>query len=218
MGGLGNDTYILDLSAELANVTEQAGEGDDTIVIGFSNTSTSAIDIDLSNLTSHPNFVNFENLTLTGTGLFNLTGNDDANTLIGNASINELEGNDGNDLIQGKLGNDVLTGGTGNDTFRFDTALNGSTNVDTITDFAHLEDVIQLENSIFTKLTATGSLSNANFVAGNGVAVDANDHILYNTTTGKLYYDADGNGAGAAVQFATLIGQPTLTASDFVIF
>ncbi len=218
IGGLGNDTYILDLSAELANLTEQAGEGDDTIVLGFSNTSASAIDIDLSNLTSHPNFENFENLTLSGTGLFNLTGNDAANTLIGNASINELEGNDGNDLIQGKLGNDILTGGTGNDTFRFDTALNGSTNVDSITDFAHLEDVIQLENSIFTKLTATGSLSNANFIAGNGVAVDANDHILYNTTTGKLYYDADGNGAGAAVQFATLIGQPTLTASDFVIF
>ena len=49
-------------------------------------------------------------------------------------------------------------------------------------------------------------------------AHDADDRIIYDTTTGKLYYDADGNLPGAsAVQFALLTTHPTLTAGDFVI-
>ena len=52
-------------------------------------------------------------------------------------------------------------------------------------------------------------------MAGAGAqAQDADDNILYNTATGQLSYDADGNGAGLAVAFATLFGQPTLSASD----
>jgi hypothetical protein len=42
---------------------------------------------------------------------------------------------------------------------------------------------------------------------------------VYNTTSGALYYDADGSGSGAAVQIA-LIGttvHPTLTNGDFFI-
>lgn len=45
-------------------------------------------------------------------------------------------------------------------------------------------------------------------------------YVLYNSTTGALYYDADGSGsANSAVQFA-LIGTTThtaLTAADFVV-
>ena len=56
------------------------------------------------------------------------------------------------------------------------------------------------------------------FVSEAGVkAHEADDFILYDTTTGNLYYDADGAGAGAAVQFATVIGHPTLTCLDFSI-
>ncbi|MBS1142492.1 MAG: hypothetical protein H6R13_3945, partial [Proteobacteria bacterium] len=43
--------------------------------------------------------------------------------------------------------------------------------------------------------------------------------IVYNTTTGKLYYDADGLSSTAAVQIA-LIGTTThaaLSASDFLV-
>mgnify|MGYP006198077475 FL=1 len=100
--------------------------------------------------------------------------------------------------------------------FRFADTL-GSTNVDTVTDWA-VGDSIQLENAIFTRLTTTGVLASTRFAANaNGLAMDANDHVVYNTTTGALSYDADGSGAGAAVQFATLVGIPTLSAADFTI-
>lgn len=75
-----------------------------------------------------------------------------------------------------------------------------------------------LENAILTKLTATGALPAGTFVSGAGaVASDANDYLIYNTTTGTLSYDADENGAGAAVAFVTLLGSPALTAADFTI-
>jgi Ca2+-binding RTX toxin-like protein len=48
-------------------------------------------------------------------------------------------------------------------------------------------------------------------------AADANDYIVYNQTTGALFYDSNGSGAGGAIQFATLTNKPTLTASDFVV-
>ena len=48
-------------------------------------------------------------------------------------------------------------------------------------------------------------------------AADGNDRIVYNAATGQLFYDADGNGAGAALLFATLQGAPALTAADFLV-
>ena len=46
---------------------------------------------------------------------------------------------------------------------------------------------------------------------------DADDRVVYNTTTGQLFYDADGNGAGAAMLFATLDGHPPIVAGDFTV-
>jgi Ca2+-binding RTX toxin-like protein len=92
----------------------------------------------------------------------------------------------------------------------FNTALNGSSNVDTINDFdanpSGGQDIIYLDRAIFTALTS-GTLSAAEFVANtSGNAANAAQHIIFETDTGKLYYDADGNGSGAKVQFATLSG------------
>ena len=47
--------------------------------------------------------------------------------------------------------------------------------------------------------------------------VDATDRIIYNSTTGAIYYDADGSGSGAAIQFAILTGAPSLLFDDFLI-
>ena len=153
-----------------------------------------------------------------GDGDDRLEGGADNDRLYGQNGNDRLYGEDGNDLLYGGVGKDTLTGGTGKDRFVFDTALNASTNVDSITDFTHGEDKIQLKQSIFAKLN-TGTLSAANFRANtNGLTGDSNDYILYNTRTGALLYDADGNGSGAAIQFATLTNKPqNLTASDFIV-
>ena len=142
------------------------------------------------------------------TAIENLTGSNNADTLSGNSGANVLAGGGGNDK---------LTGGAGMDTFRFDSALKVS-NVDTITDFNPKDDTIQLENAIFKKLLTVGSLGNTSFAANiNGVAKDANDFIIHDTDSGALLYDADGSGAGTAVQFAIVTVGVVLTAADFIV-
>ena len=129
-----------------------------------------------------------------------------------------LTGNTGANSLFGGLGNDTMTGNSGVDSFVFNTALNATTNKDTITDFSPVDDTLVLENAIFTQFVATGAIPAGTFVANaGGVAGDANDFLLYDTNTGKLFYDADGNGAGAKVEFVTLLGIPALTAADFAI-
>ena len=47
---------------------------------------------------------------------------------------------------------------------------------------------------------------------------DTADRIILNTTTGDLYYDADGNLPGLRVQFAAITGlNGTLDATDFFL-
>ena len=96
----------------------------------------------------------------------------------------------------------------------FSTAL-GAGNVDTIQGFVALDDVILLDDAIFIGL-ASGELAAGAFRLGTS-AQDADDRILYDAATGNLFFDADGNGNGAAVQFATLQGAPAITASEFTV-
>jgi Ca2+-binding RTX toxin-like protein len=151
-------------------------------------------------------------------------GNDLLNGVAGNDHLNGGKGSDllnagdGNDVLNGGAGADTLHGGAGKDTFIFNSALDGT--MDKITDFKPVEDddTIKLENTIFTKLTTTGVL-NLDFLKIGTAAADANDYIVYNQSTGALYYDADGNGAGAAVQVAVLgvTTHPVLSYADFVV-
>ena len=181
-GGLGNDVYYVD------------NAGDKVI-----ETSTLATEIDTVNSSiSYTLGANLENLTLTGSAAIKGTGNGLNNILTGNSGANTLNGGAGTDTLKGAAGNDVLTGGTGKDIFQLTTL-----SKDTITDFSVVDDTIQLENSVFTQLTAIGVLNAANFKTG-ATAADANDYVIYNSGTGALYYDADGSGGGVATQIAVL--------------
>lgn len=114
IGGKGNDTYVIDDAQELDLLVENADEGIDTLQITYRNLSkTTALQVDLS----QASLLNVENVTVTGTGLFDITGNDGDNVLIGNALRNIIIAGEGNDTLNGKGGGDRLVGGNGNDTY-----------------------------------------------------------------------------------------------------
>ena len=163
-----------------------------------------------------------ENLTLLGSAFFGV-GNSLGNTITGNALNNTLIGAGGNDVVfgaagddrlHGSAGTDRLVGGIGKDVFVFDTAPNAATNRDAIVDFSHVDDSFHLDNAVFTRLPLSSTL-NANFFRAGPAALDADDYVVYNRLNGALYYDADGNGAGAAIMFAVLLNKPMLTNADF---
>jgi Ca2+-binding RTX toxin-like protein len=143
---------------------------------------------------------------------------DTASTIDGKGGNDTITGGMMNDIINGGLGNDTLTGDMGMDTFVFNTAVDSTNNKYTITDFAEFEDKISLDNGIFNQLVDEGVLSSVNFSANaTGTASDANDYVLYNTSTGALLYDADGNGQGVAVEFVVLTNKPQIDANNVVI-
>ncbi|MBL8338017.1 MAG: hypothetical protein JNM97_14705, partial [Rhodoferax sp.] len=148
-----------------------------------------------------------------------LAGTTGDNYLAGQNGADQLYAAGGNDTLVGGLGNDTLNGGAGLDVFLFNT-VPGATNVDIVQDFVVVDDTIWLENAVFTALVATGPLAAGRLRAGAGVttAADGDDLILYNSSTGALYYDADGSGGAAApVQFALLGTGLGLTVADFVV-
>ncbi len=50
---------------------------------------------------------------------------------------------------------------------------------DTITDFTPSDDTIRLDNTVFSAIAGTGTLSASQFTAnGSGTAQDANDRII----------------------------------------
>ena len=153
-------------------------------------------------------------------------GNDGNDTLIGSGGEDDLGGDWGNDRIVGGTGvdhmsgggdNDTMTGNSGEDDFNFNWDLADS-GVDTITDFEVGIDEIWVA-SWWGGLSTEFLVANQ-FRSGAGVttANAATQRVIYDTTTGDLYFDADGTGATAAVKFATLTNLAALTFGDFHVF
>ncbi len=191
----GNDSYAVDSASD--SVIEAVGGGTDRIFASVNYTLAAGQEIETLSTANNA-----------GAAAINLTGNAFGNTLIGNAGAN---------LLLGGLGNDTLTGLNGADTFVFNTTLNAATNHDTITDFNVAADTIQLENAIFTLLTATGTLTAGLFKDLSLAAQDANDIIVYNRATGDLFYDTNGLTAGGQTLFADVTNGTALTFADFVV-
>ena len=130
-----------------------------------------------------------------------------------------LVGTVNGDTLDGRGGDDTLTGGGGADHFQFNAG--PGQGVDTLTDFVSGTDHIDLSLSQFGGIAATaaGPFDATTFASGGGFTQgqDANDHIIYDTNTGNLYYDADGAGGDGSVQIATLTGAPTLLGTDFTV-
>ena len=188
-GGTGSDVYLVHNAGD--SVIEFAEEGIDSVETALANYQLQAW---------------VENLVGTSAVGQRLTGNELANAITGGL---------GNDVLDGKGGNDVIDGGGGADNFVFSSALNGVTNIDTIVGFQAGIDKIWLDDAVFAGF-ARGALAAGAFRTG-AAAQDADDRIIYDPNTGSLFFDADGSGAGAAVQFAILGQGMTLNSGDFLV-
>jgi Ca2+-binding RTX toxin-like protein len=209
--GVGNDTINPGLGFDVVN----GGTGTDLLTANFS-ASTLGVSYGFFNLTNGSGTIvassrqidygNIERVNLTGSGL--------SDNLLGVSGNDSLNGGSGDDTLNGSKGADTLTGGLGSDFFEFNASNEG---IDVITDFNPAADTVRLKASGFAGLNV-GNLPATAFVLGSGAA-DAGDRIIYNSTTGAIFFDTDGTGATAQVQIATLNPKPGTnpTAADFVV-
>jgi serralysin len=187
----GSDVFYVDSAGD--TVHELAGGGSDRVLTSVSYTLAAGSEIEVLTTTN-----------LAGRGAINLTGNAFAQTIHGNAGAN---------VLNGSGGADTLRGFAGDDTFLFNTAVTGPV---TILDFSTVNDRFALDDLVFTALGGPGALDAGAFHTG-AAAAGADDRIVYNSVTGTLSYDADGNADGAAVEFALLGTGLALNSADFLV-
>ena len=209
-GGEGDDSYTVDAAGD--RVIELAGQGADTVLASV----------------DHALAANVENLTLTGPGDTDGTGNALANTLIGNVGANVLRGGGGADRLEGGGGADTLIGGpdadrllggagrdlggSGPDTFIFRTPAEAGLGVgrDAVQDFARGSDRIGLAG-IDADTGRPGDQGFA-FVAGAAFSGDAGELRF---AGGVLAGDVDGD-RDADFEIA-LLGVGRLSAGDILL-
>lgn len=222
---LDDTTHVLSVQAgtfsNQGKLLVAAGSGFDTLELDFLDGGAARLAVGADNAVrvGSARFTGFDAFTITGSSQNDiLTGSSTAaNRIAGGAGNDRLTGGTGDDRLSGGAGRDTLTGGAGKDTFVFD-VLESSANRDTITDFSAPDDVLAFSAAAFTGLFADagGRLADHLFAVGPK-ATAAYQRIIYNDATGVLWYDADGSGAGAAVQVAVLQAKPTLTSESFIV-
>ncbi|HSH92577.1 MAG TPA: calcium-binding protein, partial [Roseimicrobium sp.] len=185
-GGTGNDRYVIDNTGDVAKETD--GDGTDTIVSSISFSLADAVHA----------IGGFENLTLTGSGAINATGN---------ALDNVLTGNGVNNVLIGGIGADRLDGGGGADTASYASSGSGvavslalGTGIGGDAEGDRLFNIENLTGSNFND-TLEGNAGNNNLVGGLGI-----DTVSYaNVTSGT-------NSQGVTVNLGLTSAQNTIRA------
>jgi Ca2+-binding RTX toxin-like protein len=214
-GNGGGDTFNMSNGAGASYGNDFIDGGDGVDTIDFGSAARTAVFVDLLAGTASGGGTGGAG-SATVWNIENVNGSGFDDVITGSAAANFLYGFNGNDTLDGGAGNDRLEGAAGSDHYVF-SAAPGSANADTIVGFASGADKIVLNG---LNLASNGNFASgdARFNAGAGFnsGQDSTDRIIYNTTTGQLWYDADGNGSGAAQLIATLQAAPSLAATDIV--
>ena len=197
-GGSGNDIYVLDNSLDV--VTESLNQGVDTVQIVYDNIDTVANVLTLG----AGIFTNIENITVTGSGAFDLIGDATKNILIGNSFTNTLNGSAGDDTLIGNAGNDILVGGEGNDLYDFKSGDGNdviSENGQALNDI----DTIRL-NVIPANLILQKSFDDLLLVFGNDSVKIVNWYTANGKSIEKIEFSDGTVWNQAAIDFMTSIG------------
>ncbi len=167
---------------------------------------------ELDNRIDGDNFSSLQTLSgLNGDDVINGMGN--ADLIFGGKDDDKMSGGNQNDTIFGGTGEDTLSGGrgfdnlfggTGEDQFVFETRSRSAKDADAVLDFG-ATDFLAFDATVFTELSgASGrSIGRSQFVNGTA-AQDGNDHVIYDQSAGRLYYDADGRGGADQVLVAEI--------------
>jgi Ca2+-binding RTX toxin-like protein len=202
IGGVGNDSYIVDSTQDL--VVERGNGGIDTVKSNIAYTLEG----------------NLENLILTGAGKIDGIGNNNKNKITGNKGDNTLRGEDGDDKLLGGKGKDILIGGVGKDILTGSAGVdqlvfeNPNQGIDKITDFNTGDDKIAISASGFGAGLQKGNLAANQFVIGTATTTD--QRFIFNSA-GELFFDPDGSGSAQQIQIATFSNPPFLSNTNFVI-
>ncbi|MBN8442410.1 MAG: calcium-binding protein [Thauera sp.] len=200
-GGLGNDQLFGGAGDDFIS----GGAGNDKIVDTEGNNTIVDLEGNAQVTTGSGN-----DFIETGAGNDKIVTGGGADFIDGGAGRDDIRAGDGDDVLAGGVGADKLFGGAGSDRFVFDNLATGG--FDTIMDFDST-DAFLLDAGVFTSLA--GGVTEENFVVGRA-AVEADDFLVFDPRGGKLYYDADGSGAGGAVQIAVIkVGIADLSYDDF---
>jgi Ca2+-binding RTX toxin-like protein len=168
------------------------------------------------------NIINYEINALDGRDT--LIGGIGDDLLQGGTGRDSLQGNKGEDILIGGSESDFLTGGLQSDQFVFGSEAGYSIANDRrnrILDFTAIDKIV-LAKSGFTALSSIigdgfsnpqefAVVSRANQILRNSA------FIVYNSSTGELFYNENGatNGLGNGGAFAVLVGAPSLNATNF---
>ena len=172
---------------------------------------------------------------LGGGGKDQLNGNKGDDTLDGGGGNDTLKGGNGKDKLKGAKKDDMLKGGKGKDKLdggKGKNTLEGGKDEDTFvlsqtekaagketskTKIADFEtgDQLLFKKSKFDKIDP-GKLKEKDFHVGKE-AKTADHKVVYDQSTGLLYYDPDGSGKQEAKLVAKLKGNPELGADDIIV-
>jgi Ca2+-binding RTX toxin-like protein len=228
-GGAGDDVYVIDNAQDVVDETNGFG------------VDTGGVDRVEAHVTHRlSSFV--ENLTLKGVGNIDGLGNELANVVLGNTGNNVLAGFEGNDNLRGNAGNDTLLGGSGadrldggigndrlmggdgadylyggagNDLFMLERP-DASRQFDTIADFTIGQDLLGIDRALLGLSTPDAAFS-ADMLSIGTRATSADHRLVYDPRSGSVLLDADGSGAGEAIQIARMSSNLGLRAEHFAL-
>ena len=178
-GGSGQDFVVTGAGNDLV----LAGLGDDFIYAGAGN---DIVGVDPATTEENPTAGDL------GVGNDYIDGQTGDDTLFGGFGDDLVYGGDGNDTLIASEGSDTLFGGSGGDAFSFGEGSNLA--LDKIEDFTYGEDTIELTKELVPGSGLSGTLTAADFATVTGNVAGSSAKIVYDSSTGIVYYNPGGIG------------------------